>query len=377
MKNFTIALLAAWAGLSTLHAQTVTTITSTTAKIDDDIIFDAQGNLFGSNYTGSRVFKRTSDGTESVFATGIMSPNGMAFTDEGDIIIADNTGNKLYKLHPDGTKEVFVPSIAGPSGILRIPGSDTMLVTSYTTHKIWKLAPDGALIEYLTHPQFNGPVGLCYDDTLNLYIANFNDRKIFKMTPAGQITFFTQPPLGQYIGFLAYAKGYIYATAMNANKIYRIDLNGNYTVWLGSSAGSVDGDASVAKFSQPNGIRFSTTGDTLYVSDFGSKRVRMITQLGGTTGTKDAFLPDWKLSVAPNPMAQTGLISFELQETTTASLCLYDEQGRLVQTIVDQEKLLPGNHQYALQRDTLPAGLYHLHLASDRGALQTLRVLIQ
>lgn len=360
MKHMTTVLLATWAGMAFLQAQTVTTITTSASKIDDDIIFDAAGNLYGSNYNGSSVYKRTPDGVESIFTSGLSSPNGMAFNDDETLILADNTGNKLYKVFPDGSKEIFVNSLAGPSGILRMHGSDTLLVTSYTTHKIWKVAPDGSMIVYLTHPQFNGPVGMCYDDSLNLYVANFNDRKVFKVTPDGQITLFTQPPLGQYIGFLAYANGFIYATAMNAHKIYKIDMNGNYIVWLGSTAGSTDGDAAVAKFSQPNGIRASPTGDTLYVSDFGTKRVRMITNLDGTTATGE-LMPEWNVSVAPNPVKNDALVSFDLPGAAVLSLGLYNEEGRLVRQLVRGERLEQGRHQYVLAGSGLPAGVYFLH----------------
>lgn len=376
MKNMTATLLAVWVSLASLHAQTVTTITTNASKIDDDIIFDTAGNLYGSNYIGSKVYKLTPDGVESIFASGFGNPNGLAFNDDGTLIMADNTANKLYKIFPDGSKEVFVDSLPGPSGVLRAAGSDTLLVTSYITHEIWKVAPDGSISTFLTHPQFNGPVGMCYDDSLNLYIANFSDRKIFKMTPNGQVTFFTQPPLGQFIGFLTYTKGSLYATAMEAHKIYKIDLEGNYAVWLGSTIGALDGDASVAKFNRPNGIRPSSTGDTLYVSDFGTKRVRMITNLGGTSATKE-LMSEWKVSVSPNPLTNTAQITFELPNAAMMSIGLYDEAGRLVQSVLENEKLPQGRHQYSLARNGLNAGIYFLQIQSSEGHLLAKKVVVR
>ena len=376
MKHITTTLLLVCSSFFCLHAQKVETITTIASKIDDDIIFDSAGNLFGSNYIGGTVYKRTPDGVETVFTNGIGSPNGMAFNDDGTLIIAANTGNKLYKVFPDGSKVVLIPSISGPSGMLRMRNSDTILVTTYIQHKIWKLAPDGALIEYLSHPQFNGPVGLCYDDDGNLYVANFSDRKIFKVTPSGEITFLTQPPLGQNIGFLAYTHGYLYATAFNAHKIYKIDLDGNYHVWLGSTLGTTDGDASVAKFNRPNGIRPSTTGDTLYISDFGSKRVRMITDLNGTSNSSHLETPEWNLQVSPNPVNQSADIRFELPDPTRLSLSLYDIQGQLVQSILSETNLGAGKHQYQLQKNDLKPGVYYLHLLSSKGQNRVHQVLI-
>mgnify|MGYP001478427389 CR=1 FL=1 len=376
MKRIFTTLLLAGTTLAFLTAQTVTTITTSASRIDDDLIFDQAGNLYGSNYTGSAVYKRTPDGVESIFTNGLDSPNGLAFNSAGDLFVVDNTDNKIYKVAPDGSKEVFVPSIPGPSGILRMHDSDTLLVTSYIIDVVWKLAPDGSFSVYLTHPQFNGPVGLCYDDSLNLYVANFSDRRIFKVNPQGQITFFTQPPLGQYIGFIAYANGYIYATAMNSHKIYRIDLEGNYSVWLGTTAGSTDGDASVAKFNQPNGIRASSTGDTLYISDLGTRRVRMVTNLGGISGVKDELMPEWNLAVFPNPLNSDGQITFELSEATMINLELYDEQGRLVRSVLNAEKLSTGTHRYAISKSGLAPGIYFLQMQSGDGRLLSKKVAI-
>lgn len=377
MKQLVTAMLVAGAGLCTMQAQTVTTITTSAIKIDDDLIFDKEGNLYGSNYVGASVYKRTPDGQESIFTSGVGSPNGMAFMNDSTIILADNTGNKLFKVHLDGSKEVLINSIDGPSGMLRMWNSDTILVTSYIVHEIWKLAPDGTLHDFLSHPQFNGPVGLCYDPDGNLYVANFTDRKIFKVTPDGQISFLAQPPLGQNIGFLAYAHGYLYATAFNAHKIYRIDLEGNYHVWLGSNLGSVDGDASVAKFNRPNGIRASITGDTLYVSDFGSKRVRMITNLDGTSATKNMDSPVRGLSISPNPVRQKAWIDLELSTQTYIRMSLYDNNGMLVQRILPGQNVAAGHHRLEFSGEALSTGFYFLHLQTEDGQNVVRKVVLE
>lgn len=357
-----VALLAANACFPLLKAQTVTTISPTASKIDDDLIFDSNGNLFGSGYDAGKVYKLTPDGALTIFAEGLSNANGLAWNDDGSLVVVDNTGNKIYKVQPDGTKTVLVPNITGPSGLLRLYGSDTMIVTTYINHKVFKMAPDGSLTEYLTHPEFNGPVGLCYDDDQNLYVANFGDRKIFKVTPDGTVTFLTQPPLGQSIGFLAYANGFLYATAFNAHKIYKIDLDGNYNVWLGSTAGGTDGDASVAKFSRPNGIRFSSTGDTLYVSEYGGKRVRRITNLEGTSGVTDQVNVVGHAMLSPNPATGFSKFTFDLKVSTPVTIELFDLQGNMVKNICSESTLTPGHYVRELNVKGLVPGTYMLQM---------------
>ena len=376
MKSSAIVLFLGTLFLTGARAQTVVTLTTSASSIDDDIILDAEGNLYGSNYNGSAIFKRSPTGEESTFTGGLNTPNGLAFAADGNLIAVDNQGNRIYRVFPDGTKEIFIAPIQGPSGILREYDSDTLIVTSYTTDKIWKIAPDSSVTEYLTHPEFNGPVGLCYDDEKNLYVANFNDRKIFKVTPDGEISLFAHPPLGQYIGFIAYANGYLYATAMNAHKIYRIDPDGNYSVWLGSTAGTADGDASSARFNQPNGIRASFTGDTLYVSDFGSKRVRMITDLNGTVATQNAERPDWQVTVAPNPARTHTRIAFVLPRAEQLRLEVIDEQGHPIGLLVPERHYSAGRHEYNWNTEGVAAGIYLLKLRSADGEIWTEKVIL-
>ncbi|MCB0707224.1 MAG: SMP-30/gluconolactonase/LRE family protein [Saprospiraceae bacterium] len=354
-----------------LTAQIVTTISGTGTTIDDDIIQDASGILYGSNYVGDSVFKIYPDGTEEIFTSGINTPNGLAFDPNGNLLVVDNQGNKIYRVFPDGTKEIFVSPIAGPSGILQEYDSDTLIVTSYTTDVVWKIAPDGSVSEFLTHPEFNGPVGLCYDEAHNLYVANYTDRKIFKVTPDGEISFLVQINLGTNVGFITYAHDYIYATTMNGMRIFRVDLEGNSEIWLGSSQGNTDGDASQAKFNWPNGIRPSVTGDTLFVSDFGSKKVRMITDLDGTsTSVKGKAQQKTDVLVTPNPAVSEFQITMDLPTDTEVDIVLYDSMGRQVAHLLETKKLPAGKVVLPFSREDLPAGSYLIQLSFDQLRVQ-------
>jgi hypothetical protein len=70
----------------------------------------------------------------------------------------------------------------------------------------------------------------------------------------------------------------LYLSASGLNKIHKLTLNGELTVFAGTgTANSLDGAKDKASFNQPNGIVASITGDTLYVSEIGSKAIRFIT----------------------------------------------------------------------------------------------------
>ncbi|MEZ4952951.1 MAG: T9SS type A sorting domain-containing protein [Saprospiraceae bacterium] len=357
-----------------LLAQTVTTI-SPNSGVTDDLVFDADGNLLGADYSGSAIYKVTlPDGTPSIFSDGYNTPNGLAFDSNGILYMADNIGNKIYKIFGDGSKEEFV-SLVNPSGLIFELDSDTLIATSYMGDRLVKIAPDGTMITWTAGNNLSGgPVGLCYDEDGNLYVGNFDNRKITKILPDGSQQLLVQGPTSGPLGFIAYANGYIYGTLFSTHKIFRTDLEGNAQVILGSTNGTVDGDASMAKFSAPNGILASKTGDTLYVSDFNTSNIRMITNLDDITSSREASFTVLEFTASPNPFMDMVTASFELEMSTNASLELTDATGRLIQKIVDQENMTAGKHQFEIEATDLPDGVYYLTLRLEKGQVLTQKI---
>lgn len=341
-----------------LIAQTVTTLASGVG-IDDALVLDSDGNLYGSNYDGSDIFKMTPDGVVSSFASGFNTPNGLAFDSQGLLYMADNVGNQIFKIQPDGTVTSFIDNFFNPSGLLFKEGTDTLIATSYMDNQLSTIATDSSVQIFSTETDYNGPVGLCYDEEGNLYIANYNDHKIFKMDTNGAFSFFAEPPGSGPIGFITYANGYIYATMFNNHKIFKIDLTGTATLLVGSTAGSTDGDASVAKFNRPNGILASVTGDSLYVSDYGTKSLRLITDLQGTTSTASLDESALQLQILPNPMNKVGQLNFQLTEAHQVHAVLVNQYGQEVRHLLSSTVVGSGAHQIAFDVDDLETGIYY------------------
>ncbi|MBI1227011.1 MAG: T9SS type A sorting domain-containing protein [Bacteroidetes bacterium] len=358
--------------------QTVSTI-SANSGVTDDLIFDADGNLLGADYSGSAIYRISlPDGASSIFADGFNTPNGLAFDHNGLLYMADNIGNKVYKIFPDGSSEVFA-SIFNPSGLIYYPLDSTILATSYQGDRIFKITLNGDTSTFAAGGYLSGaPVGMDYDENGNLYVGNFDNTTIVKLLPNGEqelITF--GPGGGSYQGFIAYSSGYIYGTMFNKNKLFRTDLQGNYEIYLGSTAGSVDGDANVAKFNRPNGIVASPNGDTLYVSDYTTSNIRMITNLEGNPSGSSEVLQAHVFSISPNPVGEMAVAIFELAHPATASLAVYDQKGRIVNQVLENESLGVGSHQVEVTTAQLPAGIYHAVLRLDDGQEVLTRKLVR
>lgn len=340
MKNITLTTLFL-IFISIIYAQNVTTFAGPDVGINDALIIDKEGNLYGSyfngNYNSAAVTKITPGGDISVFVDGFHSCNGLAFDSEDNLIVIDFTGNfqhQLYKVNKLGEKSEFGPIVRGASGIVKDPNSDTVYISSYSNHKIFKLSPDGDLTEFYDGPELLGPVGLAIDDDDNLYTANFTDGKIIKIAldllSIEEIADITDTNFGG-VGFLAYTNGYLYATGIGDHKIYKLSTDGDLSLLAGTgNAGSDDGTALQATFNRPNGIYPSLTGDSLYISDYATQSIRIISGLNGnTTGI---FSPvDININVYPNP-SKDGFINIE-SDQLMQSIEIYDLLGKISKRI--------------------------------------------
>lgn len=311
-----------------LSAQNVSTFyNSNTIQIDDGMVQDRHGNLYGSHYMGTNVYKITPNGTATVFSGGYNTPNGLAFNSLGELYVVDNIGNRIYKLDSLGNR-IDTVAVSSPSGIIKSIDSDTMIFTQYAGHTIRKLAPNGNVSSPIKagYP-LSGPVGLCYGPDSALYIGNFTDRKILKLD-SGQLTYVATVPglSGSNLGFITFAGDYIYGTAFQENKIYRVNprLVNSVVLYAGSNAGNTDGPLNQAKFNSPNGILASRGGDSLFISDFNTGNVRLITGLVTNLSAQNS---EEELSVYPNPSNGKLYIN---SPKKISSIQVFDLKGQLL-----------------------------------------------
>jgi sugar lactone lactonase YvrE len=75
----------------------------------------------------------------------------------------------------------------------------------------------------------------------------------------------------------------IYLADYGGHKVWYIPSGGSPSIFAGSTSGYVDGAAGSAKFNGPSGVAVSSDGATVYVTDYGSSKIRKIN--GGTVTT--------------------------------------------------------------------------------------------
>ncbi len=70
-----------------------------------------------------------------------------------------------------------------------------------------------------------------------------------------------------------------------------------------------------------------------------------------------------QLLIYPNPMADYGVVEFDLSETGTVELSIYTIEGQLAKSEIS-ENLAPGRKTIEFNANDLPAGSYILNLRS-------------
>jgi hypothetical protein len=95
-----------------------------------------------------------------------------------------------------------------------------------------------------------------------------------------------------------------------------------------------------------------------------------------SSGKKEKGFFNKPLFVNPNPFTNTFNLEFELEEGGETSLIVYDALGRVVETVIVNDNLSIGKHQYQIDGTKLGSGVYYVKLNHSNGT-QTIKIIKQ
>ena len=235
------------------------------------------------------------------------NPTGLVADASGNIYISDKFNNRIRKIAGDGTVTTIAgngiagyvdsqdgtPEFYAPQG-LAIDATGNIFVADYGNNVIRKITPAGVVSTYAGNGNagfvdgaaskvaaFNGPAGVAFDPKGNLFVADRNNNMIRKISPAGGVSL--------YAGVLR--PGYTNITVDSA---------------IGSWGA----------FHHPNGIAVDASGN-VYVADLDNNAIRQITPAG-------------VLSTIAGGPGQTALVGYPsaLCVDATGNIFISDEAGR-------------------------------------------------
>lgn len=105
-----------------------------------------------------------------------------------------------------------------------------------------------------------------------------------------------------------------------------------------------------------------------------TKYDNIITAYHQPIDTKDKFYLNQNI---PNPASTTSTISFSIPEKSVINLNLYNLMGQKVLHIIENEHLMPGEYQYAVNVSKLNNGIYYYRLFSGDNALTKKMIIVK
>jgi sugar lactone lactonase YvrE len=243
------------------------------------LAIDANGNIFVADE--NNCIRKITAGINPVVSTFAGNP-----LDKSGIF-NDGNGNTATFFLPSGliidAQGNFIESDISLSSIRKITAAS--FVTTLSTH-----LPGGYVDGALATAQFNGPASLAQDAQGNIYVTDFNNTCIRKIsaglvsTLAGSVTpgntdgTGTAASFRSPFGLAIDAQGNIFVTDVANNSVRKITPTGIVSTYCGGTGhtGHADGDISVARFAAPRAIAIDTQGN-LYVTDRSPNSANLIT----------------------------------------------------------------------------------------------------
>jgi streptogramin lyase len=233
---------------------------------------DASGNFYACDIANYAIRKITPAAVVTTFAGGAEGssngqgtaaqfkyPVGVCADPSGNIYVADNKNHLIRKITPAGAVSTF----AGSEVIGNADGTGSIA-------------------------QFEEPYGICSDASGNIYVADNVSSRIRKITPAGVVTTIagsagtgfadgnvSAAKFDQPDGICVDAQGNIYVSDYNNNRIRKITPAGAVSTIAGGLQGNNDGPAGQARFYKPGNICLDNQGN-IYVADRYNHRIRKI-----------------------------------------------------------------------------------------------------
>lgn len=275
-KRFVLAcLVAAFAGGPAM-AGTVSTLE--VIEANGGITLDSAGDIYAANYgplndsSGSRfVWKLSPTGAFDpvIFASDINIASGNDFDSQGNLFQSNFGGNSISKIDQSGVVTTFSTDVLGPIGIA-IDEADNLFVANCHRNDLSRIEPNGVATIFATSSLFTCPNGMTRDGNGDLYVINWNDGQILRVTSTGNVSTFASVP--QPGGHVTIAADRLYATSFGHHRVFEFELRGTNAgtqlATIGTGAqGSAGGAYAQASFNRPNGITTDASGQVLYVTD--------------------------------------------------------------------------------------------------------------
>jgi sugar lactone lactonase YvrE len=267
----------------------------------------------------------TSGSTDGIgTAASFHSPNGIAADGAGNFYVTDMNTNLIRKISSTGVVSTFAGSGAygnangvGTSASFRSPAgvavdaSGNVFVADWENHTIRKITSAGVVSTFAgsgsvgsadgtgTAASFNYPFDIAIDASGTLYVSDQGNHSIRKITTSGEVTTLAGSGSAGYLDANGTAAQFNNPSGLTVDlfgDLLVADLSNNRIRKVSTSSGILVTTYSTNTFNQPSGVAFDGYGN-LYITEQGGNRIQKLTAAGiatslagsGVTGSADGL----------------------------------------------------------------------------------------
>ena len=397
---------------------------ATAAELYDpaDMAFDGAGNMYIADRLNNVIRKVTTAGIMSTFAgngtggfagdggqatvAGLYNPTGVAFDAMGNLYIADQYNQRIRMVNTVGIISTFAgngtPSYGGDGGeataaALNYPLEITFdargnayiadgnnrirmintlgIINTFAGNGTAGFSGDGGAASLA---ELNGTTGIVCDAAGNFYIADRSNERIRIINTAGIINTFAGTGTAGYSGdggvataaelyipgeLALDAAGNLYISDGYNMRIRMVNMLGIITTIVGTGTGGFSGDggaATAAELNEPRAVTFDAFGN-LYIADANNNRIRMVTNIGNTTGSAQYANSNEQVTVYPNPTSS--IINLAISQFDNLKMQEVEITNMLGEVVYHcQIATLPN---YQIDVSDLNEGVYNLTISNQ------------
>ncbi|MFY0510159.1 RICIN domain-containing protein [Streptomyces anulatus] len=262
---------------------------------------------------------------EPAVAAQLNRPYGIAVDSAGSVYFSDHSNHRIRRVTTDGKINTVAGATAGfrgdagPAVSAQLNGprevavdrAGAVYVADSSNHRVRKITADGQISTVAgsgvagfggdggpaTAARLNLPLGVAVDSAGALYVCDYHNQRVRKITADGQISTVAGSGVAGFAGdggsavtaqlrnpyaVVVNSDGELFIADSSNHRVRKITADGQISTVAGTGSagyGGDDGPATSAKLNTPLGVVVDSTG-VLYISDYQNHRVRKVTPDG-------------------------------------------------------------------------------------------------
>jgi len=258
------------------------------------VAVDGAGNVYVDDYSNNAI-RKISKGIVTTLATGFDDPEAIAVDKTGNVYLADTNNNQITEITTNNTRinvggngtSGFLDGSASnaefsePDGVA-VDNSGNVYVADYGNNVIRKISngivstiagngTDGYVDGPGAAAEFYDVYGVAVDNSGNIYAADYENNAIRKITPGGIVS--TYDPFYEPETLALDSQGDLFVA--NNTEVWKFSSTGQSLLAGNSTYGFVNGTGSAAEFYDIYGIAVASNG-VVYVADENNQLIRQI-----------------------------------------------------------------------------------------------------